>query len=367
MIPLPFQRRFLRGAFAPGVDVAALSLPRGQGKTTLAGYILERCLTPGDEWHQPGAEYLLCAASIEQARLCYRPIRAALEPTGQYRFIDSVTRLGIVHKLTNTRLRVLSSNGKTGMGIVGCPVLVADEPGSWETVGGELMATAIMGALGKPESPMRAIFIGTLAPATGGWWHDLVNAGSVGSAYVQALRGDPERWDTWNEIRRCNPLMSRYADSRRRLLTERDAARADTRLQANFKSYRLNAPSADESVSLLTAEDWKRTLARPLAEPAGRPIIAMDLGGGRAFSAAVAIWRNGRVDAIAVAPGIPNLSAQERRDRVPAGLYARMVADGVLTVSEGRRVQSVADLLDRALARWRAGAMLNSWSGIGSV
>ena len=103
----PFQRRFLRSALKPGIDVAALSIPRGNGKSWLAAYLLTRCLTPTDHLFVQGAEYLLCAASIEQARLCYRFIRADLEPTGQYRFIDSVTRLGIVHKSTNTRLRVL--------------------------------------------------------------------------------------------------------------------------------------------------------------------------------------------------------------------------------------------------------------------
>ena len=123
----PFQRRFLRSALKPGIDVAALSIPRGNGKSWLAAYLLTRCLTPTDHLFVQGAEYLLCAASIEQARLCYRFIRADLEPSGQYRFIDSVTRLGIVHKSTNTRLRVLSSNGKTAMGIVNCPLLVADE------------------------------------------------------------------------------------------------------------------------------------------------------------------------------------------------------------------------------------------------
>ena len=87
-----------------------------------------------------GAEYLLCAGSIEQARLCFRFIRAALEDSGEYRFLDSVTRIGVVHKRTNTRLRILSSNGKTAMGIVGCPLLVADEPGSWEVNGGTLHA-----------------------------------------------------------------------------------------------------------------------------------------------------------------------------------------------------------------------------------
>ena len=105
------------------MDTAALSLPRGNGKSWLAAHLLTRGLTPGDSLHVPGSEYLLCAGSIEQARLCYRFIRADLEPTGEYKFLDSVTRIGITHKATNTRLRVLSSNGKTSMGIVGCPLV----------------------------------------------------------------------------------------------------------------------------------------------------------------------------------------------------------------------------------------------------
>ena len=146
-----FQKQFIRGALAPGIDVAALSIPRGNGKSWLAAHLLERCLTPGDKLHVPGSEYLLCAGSIEQARLCYRFIRAELEETGEYRFIDSATRIGITHKRSNTRLRVLSSNGKTAMGIVNCPLLVADEPGSWEVTGGTLMYDAIVTALGQAE------------------------------------------------------------------------------------------------------------------------------------------------------------------------------------------------------------------------
>ena len=115
----PFQRRFIASALAPGIDTAALSLPRGNGKSWLAAHLLTRCLTPGDPLHIPGSEYLLCAGSIEQARLCYRFVRTDLEPRGGYRFLDSFTRIGVTHTATNTRLRVLSSNGKTAMGIVG--------------------------------------------------------------------------------------------------------------------------------------------------------------------------------------------------------------------------------------------------------
>ena len=41
----------------------------------------------------------------EQARLTYNFIRAALEPTGAYRWIDTATRLGATHKASNTKLQ----------------------------------------------------------------------------------------------------------------------------------------------------------------------------------------------------------------------------------------------------------------------
>ena len=340
-----FQKTFLRRALAPEVDTAALSIPRGNGKSWLAGRVLTRCMTPGDRLHVPGSEYLLCAASIEQARLCFRFVRADLEPVGGYRFLDSATRIGITGP-GNTKLRILSSNGKTAMGIVNTPILVADEPGSWEVNGGQLMHDAIQTAMGKPGSSLKAIYIGTLAPALGGWWPELVRDGSRASTYVQALQGDAEKWDTWAEIARVNPLSRIDAKFRAKLLEERDAARRDTRLKARFLSYRLNCPTADESVVLLTVGDWRRVCAREPGATDGRPLVGLDLGGGRAWSAAAAGWRSGRIEAVAVAPGTPSLAEQERRDRVPAGTYTRLAEAGVLFTDGDRRVPRAETLLD---------------------
>ena len=50
-----------------------------------------------------------------------------------------------------------------------------------------------------------------------------------------------------------------------------------------------------------------------------------------------------------MAPGVPSIAAQERRDRVPKGCYQRLVDAGVLAVSDGFRVPPVADVW--ALAR----------------
>ena len=341
----PFQRRFLRGALAPGIDTACLSLSRGNGKSWLAAHILTRCMTPGDPFHETGKEYILGAASIEQSRLCYRFVRADLEPRGGYRFLDSNTRIGITHKPTNTRLRVISSNGKTAMGLVGVPLAVLDEPGSWETIGGELMFDALSEAQGKPGSPLRLIFIGTRAPASSGWWIDMLDEGSHGDTYVQTLEGDRKKWDHASEIRRANPLMWRFPESRKKLLDRRDGARSDMRKRARFLSYRMNQPTADESTVLLTVEDWENIEARAVPEPEGRPVVGVDLGGGRAWSAAVAVWRNGRTEAVAVAPGIPSIEAQEKRDRVPRGTYQDLVDRGVLHVAAGLRVQPPGALL----------------------
>ena len=198
------------------------------------------------------------------------------------------------------------------------------------------------------------IYIGTLAPlaSPGHWWYDLVDAGTQGSTFVQKLVGDADTWETWATIRKANPLKAKYAESRAVLLEERDAARRDSRLKARFLSYRLNVPTQDESTQLLTVDDWKLVESRPQGIPAGRPIVGIDLGGGRAWSAAVAVWQSGRMEAIACAPGIPSIEEQEHRDNVPSGVYGKLVRSGALTLAQGMRVQPASALWDAICDRW---------------
>ena len=348
----PFQKRFIAGAFKPGILRAALSLPRGQGKSHLAAYILKRCLTPGDRLHRPGAEYLLLSGSLDQARQVLNPLVAELDESA-YRTYSASTRLGVTHLATGTTLRVISSKAKTAFGIgANNPLVVADEPGAWETNQGQVMNDALETSLSKPDADMRICYIGTLAPSVSGWWHDLIDGGSNGSTFVMSLRADRQKWDKASEIRRCNPLSWDYPESRKTLFEERDAARHDTRLKARFLSYRLNVPSADESAMLLTIPDYDIWAARPVADRVGQPIVAVDLGGGRAWSAAVAVYQSGRVEALAVAPGIPSIEAQEQRDRVPSGTYSRLVERGQLLVADGLRVQPPAVMWDAIVEKW---------------
>ena len=65
-----------------------------------------------------------------------------------------------------TVLQVRSSNPKTTMGLVNTPWVIADEPGAWAVNDGALMFDAISTSLGKPNSPLKALFIGTVGPRT---------------------------------------------------------------------------------------------------------------------------------------------------------------------------------------------------------
>ena len=337
--------------------MAALSLPRGNGKSTLAAELGRRLLTPGDDpLHVPGTESHIISASLGQSRrTTFKLLRLLFEGNPDYRIADNQNDSRVTHKDSGTAVSVLAANHRTAQGLVGVPLCIADEPGSWETAGGAACWEAIEGALRKPDTPgqprMRILAIGTLGPALGGWWHDLIRTGSTRTVYVQALIGDRAKWDDLAELRRVNPLVCRYREQWRELRELRDKARLDPREKAAFLTRHCNQPTPDESKALLTVEQWDLCRQRRAPDRRGRPVVGMDLGEDRAWSSAVALWPNGRVEAIALCPGIPDIRAQEKRDNRHPREYQRLVDAGKLVVSEGKRVPEPRVLLD-AIRQW---------------
>ena len=169
---------------------------------------------------------------------------------------------------------------------------------------------------------------------------------------MQALRGDPDKWDKWPEIRRCNPLTAVSPAFRTGLLRERDDARGDERLKARFWSFRLNLPRRDARRELLTPDQVAEVYARPVPDRDGAPVVGIDLGADRSWSAAVACWPNQRIEAIAITPGRPSLRAQERRDTQPIATYERLRQSEHLIVAEGMRVPPPLMMVDAIWKRW---------------
>ena len=132
---LPWQRRFLRGAFAGG-QTAAVTLGRGNGKSTLAAAVAAATLD--GPLVQRRAETVVVASSFQQGRVLFEHCRAFLEPVlerdgvgprGRWRIQDSInvassgtrghlmpTPLdGANDTLTKLRATVAGLRGKTAL------------------------------------------------------------------------------------------------------------------------------------------------------------------------------------------------------------------------------------------------------------
>ena len=94
----------------------------GTGKAGWRRTSWKEFLNPSDALFRPGTESrpMRCIHRASPDRLSGLPGQN-WKGLAEYRFIDSATRAAILHLPTNTRLRVIGSNGKTAFGLVGCP------------------------------------------------------------------------------------------------------------------------------------------------------------------------------------------------------------------------------------------------------
>ena len=344
----PFHANWIRHAYSADCQIAALSCPRGSAKTWTFAKLATLGITPDSPTWENGVENLVVSGSLEQSRIMLSFIREFIgDRENDYRWLDSGQRLQITHKDTNTKLRVLSSSGKRAMGLAKFSTIFGDEPASWGEREGALMHDALKMSLGKrPEQ--RLFLIGTRSPAApDNWWPNLLDGGSGPGTHIEVLTApDDQPWDSWNTIRKVNPLVNVNPELRRTILRERDDARRNESLRPAFEAYRLNRQVDVEREVLVTVAAWRQVEARPVPPRQGRPICGLDVGAERSFSAAWLLWANGRSEAYALCPGLPDLAERERQDAQPRGLYRKLYQDGVLLVDENRHMSRISVLID---------------------
>ena len=357
---LPFQKAFVAAVCRKDnpPDIAALSCPRGSGKSWLAGRLIARSITPGDVLHEAATENILVAASRAQAGITLEFARQALGDTPGYRWSAD----GVIHVESRARVRVISSDSRRALGLgAHVALIVCEEPAAWMPTAGLRLWNAMLTSLGKRKTQI--IAIGTLAPAplTGpaSWWPAFINQGSGDGRHVSLLQANPEKWKSFDEVLRVNPVAAINPHLRKTLEREHKTALESERAARPFRQFRLNIPGDPvDTQPLITSAEWERVCARPVPPCEGAPIIGVDLGGNRSWSAACALWPNGRIESWGVAPGVPSLAEQERDDQVTEGTYSELVQSGGLSVDAGLAVPSVERLLSRIWA-WQPAALVS--------
>ena len=363
---LPYQRRFLRGAFRSGVLRAGLSLARGGGKTGLASALALDSIRPAGALHQDGCETIVVASAFPQAKICFDAVRTSLELMGEadkYRIRDQQNLADIQHRESMARLRVAGADNRRAHGWR-VNLVIGDEPSQWGPRG-ELLAAAIRTSLGKRQGA-RALLIGT-RPASDSHFFARLLEESDASVYAQTHAAGPDdspfAVKTWQK---ANPALGYGLPDIETLRAEARLAKRDPAELATFRSLRLNQGTSEvEGRMLIDALTWREAETDNLPPREGPVAFGVDLGGTAAFSACAAYWpKTGRLEGFVSCGSDPALSQRALGDGV-SGVYEAMREAGEL-IQLGGRVVPVGPFLAEAVRRygrpqaiaadrWRAG------------
>ena len=240
---LPWQRRFVRGAFAPGAETAALSVARGNGKTVLVAGIAAAALD--GPLAVPRGETIIVASSFAQACIAFDHVchflGDKLRDRRRYRFWQTGQLAKVEDKETGATVRALGSDPKRAHGLAPSLIL-ADEPAEWPNHTGERMLAALRTSLGK-QPGARLIALGT-RPASHEHWFSKMLGGVADYSQCHAAAEDnpPFQRRTWAK---ANPSMAHLPDLEAAIRTEAGHAKTDPSVLHEFRALRLNGGTSE--------------------------------------------------------------------------------------------------------------------------
>lgn len=327
-----FQRDFVRGALADGVNVACLSIARGNGKSALsAGLALAALFGAWDE--QPRREILLAARTKQQARIAWDFIAGfarTLPDEMQERLKYRRTPVLEIELDKEHVVRAIAADGKTALGT--SPTLaILDERGHWPIDQGDALEHALLTGLGKRGG--RTLIISTSAPDDAhpfSRWLDEPQDG----VYVQEHRPAPSlQADDRASLLIANPgARAGIGASEEWLMAQ--ARRAVARGGSTLTSFRLfhrnERVSGEARDVVLTTDEWLGCETAELPGRQGSVVVGIDLGGSASMSAAAFYWpATGRLEVKGTFPSRPSLADRGARDGV-GGRYVEMERRGEL-------------------------------------
>ena len=333
----PFQKQFVRGALADEINVACLSIGRGNAKTALAaGIALGAVMGVWDA--QPRREILIAARTRDQARVGFDFVvgfmRSLPEAEQKLFTVRRSPRLEVEYAGDGGGhvIRAIAADGKTALGSAPTLVLM-DERGHWTADQGDTLEHALLSGLGKRGG--RALIISTSAADDAhpfSVWLDQEQAG----VYRQEHRPAPGLpADDLDSLRQANPGAAAGIGASLEWLqgqARRAIARGGSTL-TSFRLYNRNERISGESRDvLLTVDEWLACEVSDVPPRQGQVVIGIDLGGSASMTAAAFYWpATGRLEVLGTFPSRPSLLDRGQNDAV-GDSYVRMQDRAELSV-----------------------------------
>jgi phage terminase large subunit-like protein len=352
----PFQRQFVKGALAPDISVAALSVGRGNAKTALAsGLALGALLGVWDK--QPRREIPICARTRDQARIAWNFVcafvRCLPEDLQKRISVRRQPRYEIEFEDENGPhiIRAIAADGKSALGMAPAPLALLDERGHWMRDQGDELEAAILSALGKRGG--KALIISTSAPDDTHPFSKWLDEPQPG-VYRQEHRPTPGLpADDVPSLLLANPGCKHGIGSSQEWLTiaaRRAVARGGSSL-ASFRLLNRNERVSDDTRSvLITTDQWLWCETETLPPREGPLVVGIDLGGSMSMSAWASFWPStGRLEVYGAFAGTPGLQERGEGDGV-GSRYVEMRDRGEL-ITLGANVVPVDQFIGAMLAK----------------
>jgi len=334
---------------------AFVELPRGSGKSTIAGGLLV-LLTFFDG--ESGAEGYSVATKKDQARITFQAARQMVLRSRALKEFVNVTKYNLHQTSTESKLEALGADADTLDGLRPS-VAVVDEVHKHRSAD---LIEVIESGMGTREQPL-LFEITTAGEEDAGVYtqHHLLSTrvleGTVPLPewFCFIAAADPD--DDWTDERtwiKANPNwnVSVKPDFLRK---EARKALANPAEQPKFRRLYLGQ-KAQAVEAYFSLADWKLCPELPdEAERKGRACwIGLDLSSSIDVTAAVIVWKLSETE-IALEPHfwIPadNLADRSHRDRIPYDLY----------VEQGHVVATAGNVIDRIKVRQDVAALAKRW------
>lgn len=258
---MPWQCRFIRGAFADGVDTAALTVGRANGKSTLISLIATAFLLDEDTAYN--SDIVVIASSFNQSRIIFDAVKRTLELTVTkeslekgFRIQDSQNNASIKRIRTGLRLRCIGSDSKRAMGLQ-YQICIADEASSWIETQSQKQFISLFTALGKIPN-YKLIAISTKPVDTEHWFNKLLNDKGTGYSQEHSVPLDTKAVHHYRTWIKANPSLPYFPDLKAQIKRESSLARKDFNLMQSFRAYRLNQGVEDVAINnyLISPNTW---------------------------------------------------------------------------------------------------------------
>ena len=356
---LDWQKTFVEGVASH--SVSALSMARGNGKTTMLAALACSALLPGGALYHPRSEIVLVASSLKQAMIAFRHIlffvREKMEADhdevrpgrSPWRLNHHVHIAEIEFRPSGTLLKAIGSDPRRAHGL-SPSLVIADEPAQWIT-GGRRMYNAIDTARGK-QVDSKLIAIGTRPENQEHWFSEMIDSEDE-DVFVQvyaAERGEDEDFAD-ESIRKANPSYDHMPDLAKVIKSDAKRASQGGPELSKFRALRLNmgTPEITDKEMLVEIHDWEAIETNSLPEKKGPVAIGVDLGDGTSMSAISFYWAEvGILEAYGCFPAYPRLDERGKIDYV-GDRYVRMARRGELLIYPGKATNNSKFIKDMML------------------